>query len=301
MDIYAGLDLGGSSLKYGYGNLSSGLLSFSRQSHHNQGREEIYQLFSTAVHHIKGSLSASNTLAGLTIGSPGYVDPTSGEILANSPNLKGWVGANPKKFLEDHFSIPVSVDNDANLMAFGEANTNQRSATSLLGITIGTGIGSGFVTHNRIYHGSFLAGMELGHIIIKEQGLPCQCGKSGCLEAYTSIPALEKEVASLINKSLDIERILALSREDQNLQKIIQKAYNRLGLAIANALTLLDPQIVVIGGGLTECPSFSIDPLLGEIHKYLNGYQRNRVAIQTAVLKNRAAVWGAIVLAEKSR
>jgi len=300
MNVYAGLDLGGSSLKFGIGNRTEGLINFRTIKHQNSGREEIYGLLKRAVSEILDNCSEKYILKAIALGSPGYIDNFNGEILYNSPNLKGWVGSNPVNYLAQQFKLPVFIENDANLMAFGESKVARRDRGSLLGITIGTGIGSGFVHDNRIYHGSFSAALELGHTIIEPDGKRCACGKSGCLEAYAAIPPLEEEAGSITGKKRNIDYILEVYKTDSDIARIINKAYDRIGLVIANTVTILDPGYVVIGGGLTECPAFNIQPLSNSLKKYLNRYQSNHVQIERATLKNRAGVWGAVNLAEKS-
>ncbi|MBW6516507.1 MAG: ROK family protein [Candidatus Cloacimonetes bacterium] len=298
MDIFAGLDLGGSSLKYGYGNSVDGLKASYHKSHYNRGREELYSLLSSAIHHIKGKIQESNSLKGIALGTPGFIDHLTGDVVGNCPNLNNWVGANPKTFLEDKFNIPVIVENDADLMAFGESD-RENGTQSLLGITVGTGIGSGFVVNQQIYHGAHNSANEVGHTIIEQNGIQCLCGKRGCLEAYGSIPAIEAKAKSMFSKIQSIELILQTSKENREYSSFIKSIYDKLGIAIANAVTIIDPQEIIIGGGLTECPSFSISPLKESIRSFLNEYQRNRVVIKEAKLKNKAGVWGGIVLVEE--
>jgi len=300
MNVYAGLDLGGSSLKYGCGNQKEGLFSFDQIKHKNKGREDILYLLSTAIKDIQAALSPENNLHAISLGSPGFIDHDLGEILGNCPNIFQWTGTNPKRYLESHFSIPVFVENDADLMALGESQLINQQQDALLGITIGTGIGSGFVKNGSIYHGSSYAAMELGHAIIERNGEQCSCGKRGCLETYTSIPAIEKQVESLIGRHLNIDKILQLEKDNHQINRVIKEAYQKLGMAIANAVVLLDPRVVVIGGGLTECPHFHIEPLKASIKNYLIKYHQDSIVIKQAELKNKTGVWGGIVLAERS-
>ncbi len=300
MKIHAGLDLGGSSLKYGYGNLNEGLFSFNQVQHKNSGREEILHLLSTAIKDIKKSLSQEKDLVAISLGSPGYINRSTGEVLGNCPNLNQWTGTNPRRYLANHFSIPIFVENDADLMALGESQINDLQSDTLLGITIGTGIGSGFVTNGKIFHGSSYAAMELGHTVIEKNGLLCSCGKRGCLEAYVSIPAIEKQVEQKFTYYLNIDQILQQAVDDEQIATIIKDAYQNLGLAIANAVVLLDPRTVVIGGGLTECSHFKIEPLAAAIKDYLPQHHQDNVLITQAKIKNKAGVWGGIVLAERS-
>ena len=300
MDVFAGLDLGGSSLKFGFGNKGTGFLSFKRRKHGNSGREEIYDLLKYAVTDILENCSGKYSLRAIALGSPGNIQNTTGEVLYNSPNLKNWVGANPVRFLSQKFNLPVLIENDANLMTFGESQAKSRDKVSLLGITIGTGIGSGFVLNNSIYHGDSYAALELGHTIVVPGGKKCVCGKLGCLEAYTAIPALEKEAESVTGEKRNIAQMLKIYQHNNDIARIINNAYDKIGLVIANAITVLDPKYVIIGGGVTECSAFDICPLSDSISKYLNSYQIGQVHIEKAVLKNRAGVWGAITLAEDS-
>lgn len=299
MKYFAGLDLGGSALKSGFGNSSAGLSFFQRTPYRIQSKTAIYELFASAVNSIKDNLPPSGSLKAIAVGSPGFINHKTGEVVSNCPNIEDWTGANPKSFLEDLFSLPVYVENDANLMAYGEFQISENRYHSLLGITIGSGIGAGFIHNSRIFHGSSFSSAEIGHLIIDPNGRRCNCGKSGCLELYSSVPAIEKDVEKHLKKRLSIETILQIMDSDPTTASIVNSAYEKLAYAIANTITVIDPEIIVIGGGITEIPAFSIDRIQQAVKSFLNPYQRSRLKIVTAKLKNRSAVWGGIVLAEE--
>jgi glucokinase len=301
-DIYLGLDLGGSYLKYGYGNLNEGLISFSRKAiQQPPNRAVLFRLISEIIETTINTLPAHHRIKAIALGSPGSINPISGEVIGNAPNLRDWSGANPKLILEKQFQLPVFIENDANLMAFGESQIPANRNKSLLGITIGTGIGSGFIVNNSIYYGSNYAGMELGHTSIVPNGRMCNCGKKGCLEAYSSVKNILNEVVflKLLPEHSELEDVLYVADKFSKVKEVIFSAYDKLGMAIANTATLLDPELVVIGGGITECSSFQLKPLALSINGYLNDYQAKSIAIKKAVMGNKAAVFGGIALAEK--
>lgn len=301
-DFFLGLDLGGSYLKYGYGNLNEGLISFSRKAiQQPPNRIGLFRLISEIIETTINTLPAHHRIKAIALGSPGLINPISGEVIGNASNLGDWNGANPKSALEKQFKLPVFIENDANLMAFGEAQTLENQNKSVLGITIGTGIGSGFIVNNSIYYGSKYAGMELGHTCVVPNGRMCNCGKKGCLEAYSSVKNILNDVDNLkiLSEHFELEDVLYLADEYPKVKEAIFSAYNKLGMAIANAVTLLDPGIVVIGGGITECPSFQLEPLTLSINTYLNDYQAMSIAIKKAAMGNKAAVFGGIALVEK--
>lgn len=300
MKVYIGLDLGGSSVKFGYGNKKLGLLAFGNKNHQNKGRDEIYGMLAHTVIDLKKKISPDNYLEAITIGSPGYINHIDGRVIANCPNLVNWVDANPKIFLEEKFAMPVIAENDAALMTYGEAQSNTRKGKAVLGITIGSGIGSGFVFNNNIYHSSFDAAMELGHNIVVPQGRKCSCGKTGCLEAYASVPNIEKQAQSILDEDINVANLLARQAKDQKVAGLLRSVCDKIGLATANAISLLDPEFVVIGGGMTEIANFRIEPITESTYAYLNQYQRRNIRIERAEFKNQAGVWGGICLAEEN-
>ncbi len=302
MQYYISLDLGGSSIKAGYGNYSEGIKKFSVYPLQNKDRHSILSLMQRIIEELVSDFPINAQLKGIAIGSPGIVDSSKGRIISGSPNIPGWNGTDIRAFLQK-FS-PVFVENDASLMAYGEAvNSLNGDLRNTLGITIGTGIGSAYIYQNKIFTGSYFAAMEIGHTIVNTEGLQCSCGKIGCLEAYSSVGAIERRVNAecKLHHKVNIEEILRLSPTSQDIESILFDAYDKLALVLANSVMILDPEELVIGGGITEISSFDITILTKRIFAYLDDAYQDKLIVRTARMKNKAGVWGGIVLSEKNK
>ncbi|HPT73148.1 MAG TPA: ROK family protein [Candidatus Cloacimonadota bacterium] len=298
--IFAAFDLGGSFLKYGMGTSVSGIQYDSKIAVKSSEIEYLYSLFTLAFDDMKKHLSKEQYIAGACIGSPGTANAKTGRIEGINPNLPSWTGANPVKMLHPIWGIPVYIDNDANLMAYGEY-TAYKNQDSLLGITIGTGIGSGFVTKRGIFHGSTYAALEVGHTIVVKNGLLCNCGKKGCAEAYGSANSIVKNVIRKFPALADstIKDILIAAKQNPDIKSELDRLLDYLAQAIANAVTILNPAILVIGGGVVDIPAFPFSYLKERVLSSLLPDHKKKLFVEKARFGNKAALLGGIYLAEK--
>lgn len=288
------LDLGGTFLKYGYGNQPKGLVYENKIKVEDKTQKGIYDILEEAVHLC--TEVSSNSIKSIVICSPGCVNSVTGEIIGNTPNLPAWRHANPKKHLSKVFGLPVEVENDANLMALGESY--HYPGQSVLGITIGTGIGSGFIDKGKIFSGSSFSALEVGHTIVDIHGRQCKCGKKGCVEAYASQTGIIEQVLSNSQQfsHLTISEILELGNVDLNIRQIIEFSIEILAVGIANAVTILNPDVVVIGGGLIENDNYPYQQLEKRVLNNLLDEHKKGIKIRKAKALNKAALWGGIIL-----
>lgn len=195
------------------------------------------------------------------IGIPGLVK--EGRIV-HSPNLSFLNNLSLKRVLERKFRVKVLIENDANCFAFGEY---QRWKKDLIGITLGTGVGGGIILNGKIYRGRAFAG-EIGHMSIKAGGRRCRCGNRGCLEEYVSIRAFERESLKLFKRKLSPLQIFELaSCKNKKAIQIFEKVGRFLGVGLANLANIFDPQLIVIGGGISKAGKFLINPAKEEMKK----------------------------------
>ncbi len=206
-------------------------------------------------------------LAGVGVGSPGEIDPAQGTV-AHASNLPDWDSPFAlAAALSERFGVPVSLGNDVDVATQAEFQLGAgRSASSLLGVFWGTGVGGGLVLDGRPWSGRGAAG-EIGHMVIKRDGARCPCGRRGCMEAYAGRRAMEERARLLTDRGrkTDLFKIMrergrtnlssgvwarALSRGDELASEVIERAVTALGAGIASAVNLLDIELVVIGGGL---------------------------------------------------
>jgi glucokinase len=298
-EVNVGLDLGGSFLKYGWGVDS--IEGSGRVAVGDPEREHIYGLIRETLGRISRESGAS--IRGVALGAPGCVNPETGEVLGIAPNLEGWEGARPGDYLRSIGYNLVRVENDANLMVYGEAG-EWNYTRDVLGVTIGTGIGSGFVRHGEIIRGAGFGAFEIGHIIAVPNGRPCNCGKRGCLEQYTAVPAFwriarnyweKKKIVNSVDRH-DISFVFSSMKVDSGLRRRIHRSMDVLAQHLANAVTLLNPDVLVIGGGVVEIVDFEWERLSSKVRSFLQPIHRDNLEIRKAIYGNRAGILGGIRL-----
>ncbi len=247
-------------------------------------------------------------LVGVGMGAPGPVNFENGSIYV-AVNI-GWRDFPLKELLEKELGIPAVVDNDANVASFGEFWKGAGKGTNdLVCITLGTGVGGGVITNKHLVHGISGAAGELGHITVQpEGGAPCNCGKTGCVETIASATGIVRLALEKIKEKPDSglslvfnEKGLITSKDvvdcaiggDQASQDVLDEVAKYLGLAAANVGNIINPDIIVIGGGVSKAGDIILKP----IEKYFKQFAFPRVAesteIKVASLGNDAGVIGA--------
>jgi fructokinase len=189
------------------------------------------------------------------IGTPGVLDPT-GKTMKNS-NTVALNGMPLQKDLEEYLQIPVVLANDANCFALAETHwgvVSQESvhARMVFGIILGTGVGGGIVIDGKIWNGRHGIGGEWGHNFLDDSGGACYCGKTGCVETVISGPALERYYQSLTGIHLKLKEIAARHQQssDPAASQTIQRLCHFFGKAVSVITNLLDPDVIVVGGGV---------------------------------------------------
>ena len=275
--------------------------------------------FSEQVARIADAVVATASAAGFSadkidrigVGIPGISDPVTGDIV-KCPNM-GWFHVPFRQEFMKHLSVPLYIENDANVAALAESAAGVSAGTSSsVFITIGTGIGSGIILNGRIWNGFHGIGGELGHVIFGLNGVPCTCGNHGCLERYCSATALirmgREAVAlqpdSLILRSVgnDLTRIEArtvidAARENDPVAvEVYGRWISQLAQAIAGVVNLLDPEVIVLGGGVSKAGDFLLNPLRSEFRKYVLYSDQPLPDLRIAVLGSKAGIIGASML-----
>ena len=275
--------------------------------------------FSEQVARIADAVVATASAAGFSadqidrigVGIPGISDPVTGDIV-KCPNM-GWFHVPFRQEFMKHLSVPLYIENDANVAALAESAAGVSAGTSSsVFITIGTGIGSGIILNGRSWNGFHGIGGELGHVIFGLNGVPCTCGNHGCLERYCSATALirmgREAVAlqpdSLILRSVgnDLTRIEArtvidAARENDPVAvEVYGRWISQLAQAIAGVVNLLDPEVIVLGGGVSKAGDFLLNPLRSEFRKYVLYSDQPLPDLRIAVLGSKAGIIGASML-----
>lgn len=300
-NLYIGFDIGASSVKWGYGSCQQGLLCFESVIISDKTLVGLQNLFGDIINEVDSKIGL-NSIKGIGIGTPGTIERRSGKLLGVNPNLQFWTDLSPAILIDEKLNLPVVYDNDANLMCLGEASLLE-PGLDVVGITIGSGIGSGYVRGGKVFHGSHGFGMELGHITVVSDGEPCNCGRRGCLEAYASIEGIKSRAKRQLKYSdalaWNLQAIQDNAKADLRLQGFIREGERHLAQSLANLCVVLDPDVILLGGGGSEGGLYRLESVRSIFSESLPVVNRAHTLIRSASLGNKAGVLGAIVLAER--
>ena len=247
---------------------------------------------------------------GIGVGAPGPLDRENGLVVV-APNL-GWRDFPLRDRVSIPLGLPVTLDNDANCATVGEWWLGAaRGGRNVIGITIGTGIGGGIIVDGTLYHGASDVAGEVGHTTIDVNGRYCKCGNYGCLEAYASGPAIatrarealvREDTASMLPSMVDgqLDRITAetvydaAKAGDGLAHEIVRDTARYLGAGIASLLNIMNPDVVVVAGGVTHAGEALFGPLRAEVRRRAFGSAVRAVRIVPAELPGTAGVVGAV-------
>jgi len=314
-DYNIGIDIGGTNVKIAIVD-SKGKISFSESA---STRAEMGYEFTikNIINLIKDSLTKSEVsikqVGGIGVGCPGQIDSINGVVRA-LPNIPGWVNVPLAKILQNEFSLPTKIDNDVRVATIGEYKFGAgKGYQNLICITVGTGIGSGIILNGQLIRGACLAAGELGHVIVQEHnGEICGCGGTGCVEAVASGPAIVKqaELYLMTGKSTKFKELAAGSpvtpeivaeaaiQGDGVAVKIFEKTGYWIGLALSSVVNLLNPEVIIVGGGVAQAGDLLLDPIRDTIQKRAMKLQGECVKVIPAQLGNSAGVVGASLLTQ---
>lgn len=311
-NVMAGIDIGGTNTVFGLVDREGQILAEGHMS--TSVYEDADAFLESLAVHVLALVEAAETpmrLCGIGVGGPNghYFSGT----IEEAPNLP-WKGTlEVTDILSVHAKVPAVLTNDANAAAMGEmlygAASNMKD---FVVVTLGTGLGSGFVVDGKVMYGwSGFAG-ELGHVIVKENGRACGCGRRGCLETYVSAPGIVRTVMEILAnnprgstlREIPMERMTArdVTEVARGGDPVAVEAFrttgHTLGLALANTIALVSPQAVILFGGLAKAGNLILDPTLEAMERMtmpiLKGSTR---LILSALMDRNAAVLGAAALA----
>jgi putative N-acetylmannosamine-6-phosphate epimerase/predicted NBD/HSP70 family sugar kinase len=260
-----GVDIGGTSIKAGLVD-REGRVSFISQTP-TRAREGRDAIAAAAEQVIENVLTAARNEGiqpcGLGIASAGAIDVQTGVVFAATDNLPGWVGFDLRGFAEERFHLPVQVNNDAHAAVLAELHFGLgRELSDFVAITIGTGVGGGIVSGGKLLCGQHGFAGTIGHHTIRFDGRPCNCGRLGCLEAYVSTAALIQEYESqnvrrqgesgISDAALALRISQLAAAGDTAALKAYSALAGYLAEGVANIFNILDPEAVILSGGLVE-------------------------------------------------
>ena len=318
-EIIVGVDMGGTSLRALVVNEQNRILAVEKTpTKRDQDPENLIEDIAAEVEDaVESAGLRRNELCAVSVGAPGAVDSASGLVHA-APNL-GWKDVRLGPKLSALLGVPVLVENDVNVGVVGEHVLGAgRGVQELVGIFVGTGIGGGIISRGELYEGCRGAAGEIGHMVLEVDGPRCGCGKRGCAEALASRTAMEREVRAAIKEGakscvLDIMKerhkermtssiiVRALKNKDRVMRGVLRRTEYYLGILVASVVNLMDPECVVIGGGVAErLQEDFVAPIRKTAREYyLSQRDAARIKIVPAQLGDNAGALGAVVLARK--
>ncbi|MFC5145824.1 ROK family transcriptional regulator [Streptomyces aureoversilis] len=297
--IVVGVDFGHTHLRVAVGNLAQRVLAEDAEpldvdASAAQGLDRAEQLVRRLIDDVGID---PRKIIGVGLGVPGPIDVETG-TLGSTAILPGWAGTNPRDELAERLSVPVHVDNDANLGALGELVWGAgRGAADLAYIKVASGVGAGLVINGQIYRGPGGTAGEIGHITLDESGPVCRCGNRGCLETFTAARYVLPLLHSAHGTDLTVTRMVQLAREgDPGCRRVISDVGRHIGSGVANLCNLLNPRRVVLGGDLADSGELVLAPIRESVSRYAIPSAARQLEVVPGALGGRAEVLGALAL-----
>ncbi len=283
MGYTVGIDIGGTKVLGGVVDETGAIISRARRDTPAEGGVALTQ----AIADVALELMKDSEIESVGVSVAGFISADRKTILA-TPNIKDWNGVNLDYELTSRIGLPVVVENDANSAAWGEFKFGAgRGKENILMLTVGTGVGGGIVVNSNLHRGSFGIAAEIGHLRIVPNGLLCGCGAYGCFEQYGSGTALLRHAREAIQAHPDRASKI-LNRGDGSIEgvngtaiteaardgdelalSIFETTGDYLGAGIASLAVILDPEAVVIGGGVIDAGDILLNPIRSSVDKYM--------------------------------
>lgn len=305
-DWVVSLDVGGTNLKLALVDRDGNVrLRRRRKTKVPSSKDELCENLALTIAGFLKSLPKDIKRPLIAIGFAGLTDSERG-IVRYAPNIGGLWEIDLKMSMERRLGLEVIVDNDANCAALGEWwKGSARGASSAFMFTLGTGIGGGFIIDGDVYRGAHGVASEIGHTIVDPDGPQCSCGKQGCLESLASATAMVRAYMVKSPKShvsitaRDVVRMARLG--DPDALWAVRRVGEALGIGIANVFAVLDPQVIVIGGGVSKAGKLLLEPAIQKARSLIPPMLKPNLKVRLSSLGDDAGVIGAAYLWIKLR
>ena len=290
-----GLDVGGTNIK---GVLIDGRKIVARIKIATKSRTDknmlVGQIFD-CINNLKDRISKIEKI-GIAIAGP--IDFEKQQVL-NPPNLVALRGLKLGKLIRDRFGIKTIIDHDVNCFVLAEAILGAgKNYKSVFGITLGTGVGGGMVINKKIYHGAHGSSGEVGHMTIEKNGRRCGCGNKGCLEPYICDAGIKQIAKEIFKKQIDSLRVFddLAKKGDERAIKLYETVGKYLGIGLANVVDTINPEVIVVGGGIMRAGKFILAPAKKEMKKNILSQGAKKTKIFKSKLGKFAGAIGATLL-----
>ncbi len=309
-------DFGGTKLAGAIVNKATGEINHYRRkqtpkSMGSQGSLDVIYALSDEI--LKLNNGNEIQAIGISFGGPITRD---GQMIIKSQHVEGWDYFPLPEVLSKHFGLPVYMENDANAAALGEWFYGAgEQCESLFYAQVSTGIGSGIIINGKIYRGMGLAG-EFGHLTIEDDGLECACGKLGCLESYSSgwgIASRARKIYPQMAEESPLRQLTlgrpenittelifeAYRQGDEKMRALVRSAMASLARCLADTVCILDPERVVIGGGIAKSKEIIEAEIMPYLEKYIPKFIRSHFDLRFSVMGGQETLFGAALLSEE--
>jgi glucokinase len=296
-----GVDVGGTNIKLGVVGPSGKVIvrnSFATKPFASSRMKLISALSRAIEASIMAAGLNKKQILGVGIGLPGLIDYEKG-IVRFLPNIPGWHSVHLRSILQKKVHLPVFVDNDVKIITLAESKFGAgRGVKNLVCMTLGTGVGAGLILNGQLYRGQDNAAGELGHIPLNEHGPKCNCGGVGCFEAYVGNRPLFALASRMMGKpGLTTLDMFALAKKGNKKALFFWKtAGQRIGNGLVGIVNLLNPRLIIIGGGVSNNEEFLFKPITDTIRRRAMSLQGSAFKIKRAKFKDDAGIIGAYVL-----
>lgn len=312
--MYIGIDLGGTNIAAGIVNSDGEILNIeSIPTKSERSSDEIIDDMILLVEKlIEESDFKKDQFKSIGVGIPGIADANTGNVVI-CVNL-GWENISLKQPMEKVLNLPVFIGNDATVAGVAEFGRGKNDYKNGVFLTLGTGVGSGVIIDSKVFNGSHGIGTEIGHMVVGENFYDCNCGRNGCLETFASATALIKYTQKLLKEgrmsilsedmkiqNLDARMIFEAAKDgDQLALESVNRLIKYLAIGISNLINIFDPEIFVLGGGVSKVGDFLLDKLKLEVESMKSFPKIDSGIIEIAKLKNDAGIIGAAMLGKIS-
>lgn len=298
-DHVAAIDLGGTNTKSGLVS-ASGALSFERTTPTPPGGRDVLlrHLRAVAERCLEDARDNQVAVAAVGIATAGWVNPYVGRLVYATENLPGWTGTDIAPLLREELGVPVAVENDANALALAERDFGAgRGVSHFVCLTLGTGVGGGCFINGKLNRGAHFFANALGHVTLEPGGLPCTCGQRGCLEQYANAAALLRYAGDSFGSA---EAVIAAANEgDSGARAAVRTLAARLAGGCATFLHVLDPELIVLSGGLVQDNPLLIEAVREELASRTMMWAQRRVRVEASTLGYYGGVLGAASIANE--
>jgi glucokinase len=316
-EYLVGVDLGGTKILAGV--FTNSLKCIGRSKMSTKTERGAAAVVERVAHCVQDAIDECDLdikqVRGVGIGAPGSVDPENGKVMF-AGNL-GWKDVSLKKELEKQLELPVFLQNDCNICTLGVHEVElEGKPRNMIGIFLGTGIGGGLIIEGKLYSGYTRTAGEVGHMVLEVNGPKCTCGNRGCWEALASRSALFRQVQEAVKdgqktvltemlgsdlkdlRSGDLRK--AIKQGDKFVEHIVEEAAKYTGIAVANLINVLNPEVVVLGGGLMDALEDEMMPVVVEsAREHAFPGSDKGIKILPSKLADDAGITGGAVLARR--